>query len=199
VKAAFSGATTVPFARVVREHRAWLVPLVAVLLVTIGILTAGVLPYTRRVATSERRADTARQSLAAAEREFEAAETLRTSQAAAGRDLRTFYEEVLPKGFAAARRVTHLRLAEMAEAHGVRYERRSASPQTQRGSALERLNVTLDLSGDYDDIRAFLHDLETSQDFIVIDNLALSENQSEQSLSLTLQLSTYYLVGPHGG
>jgi Tfp pilus assembly protein PilO len=107
---------------------------------------------------------------------------------------------VLPKGFAAARRLTHLRLAELAETHGVRYESRSAASETARGSSLERLKVGLNLSGDYDDIRAFLHDLETAQDFIVIDTLALAEEEAERStLALTLEISTYYLVGPHGG
>ncbi len=200
MRAALTGGTAVPLGRVVREHRAWLVPLAFVLLIIAGVLAAGVLPLSRAVAAIERRADTARRTLAAAEHEFKAAETLRGSQAMASRDLRTFYEDVLPKDFGAARRITHIKLAQLARTHGVRYERMSASPVSDRESSLERLRVTMNLAGDYEDIRAFLHDLETSPDFVVIDNLVLSEEEGERAaLSLKLDFSTYYLAGRHGG
>ena len=41
------------------------------------------------------------------------------------------------------------------------------------------------LSGDYDDIRALIYELETSPDFFVIDNMALSEG-GDANAPLTL-------------
>jgi Tfp pilus assembly protein PilO len=201
MKATLGGGAEVPLGRVVAEHRAWLIPLALVFLVTVGVLVAGVLPLSRAVASSERRAQAARQTLAAAEQEFKAAENLRGSQTLASRDLETFYGEVLPKDFGAARRITHIKLAQLAQTHGVRYERMSASPETARDSSLERLKVTMTLAGDYDDFRSFLYDLETSPDFLVIDNIVLTEDEDQRGavLSFILDVSTYYVAGRHGG
>ena len=80
----------------------------------------------------------------------------------------------------------------------VAFERSSAAPEAVRDSQLERLKVTYSLSGDYDDIRRFIYDIETGADFIVIDNVLLAEgSDSKAPLALTLELSTYYRVGPH--
>lgn len=192
----------VSLARVVHEHRRWLLPLALVLLANVGVFVAVVLPLSRAASTSEQRAAAARQSLAAAERELKAAEATRDSQSTATRELETFYHEVLPKDFRSAARLTHVRLAQLAEKHGVRYERMSASPERERDSSLEHLVVAMDLSGPYESIRAFLHELETAPEFVVIDNMVLSDpgESVESGLTLSLQLSTYYLAaGANGG
>jgi hypothetical protein len=51
---------------------------------------------------------------------------------------------------------------------------------------------TLTLPGDYDDIRAMIHDIETAPEFIVIDNIVLAEGRDAGALSWALALSTYY-------
>jgi hypothetical protein len=49
------------------------------------------------------------------------------------------------------------------------------------------------LSGDYDDIRALIYDLETSPDFFVIDNMALTEGGDQNApLTLAIEVSTYF-------
>lgn len=192
-------AGDVPLGRIVQEHRLWLLPLGIIIVATIGIFGVGVLPLSGAVAAAEGRAATAARSLAAAEEDYSRAEATRDSQIVATRDLQTFYREVLPASFAEARRITHVKLAQMAESHGVRYERMTASPEVDRESALERLGVVMGLAGDYEDIRAFLYDLETSDDFIVIDNISLEEGGDDGApLALTLTISTYYLAGQHG-
>jgi Tfp pilus assembly protein PilO len=193
------GAARVPLARIATEHRRWLWPLGIVLVANVVLLVGGVLPLARASATADRRAQNARQALTTAEADFRQAEATRGGQSLATEELKTFYGEVLPKNLAAARRITHVKLAELAKSHGVSYDRMAASPENERSSTLERLSVNVELSGDYGDIRAFLHDLETSPDFIVIDNILLSEGGQDQApLELTLQLSTYYLAAPHG-
>ena len=199
MKAMFDAATGVPLMRVVREHRLWLLPLGIVLAGNLALLVGVVLPLSRAVAVNEARANAAAGALASAEQEYRRAEATRGGQVLATRNLETFYREVLPAGFAEARRITHVKLAKMAESHGVKYERMTASPERDKESPLERLSVIMSLTGDYEDIRAFLHSLETSSDFIVIDNITLQEGGDERApLALTLALSTYYVAGSDG-
>jgi len=55
--------------------------------------------------------------------------------------------------------------------------------------------VSYQLTGDWDDIRQLIYDLETGSDFVVIDNVQLTESGAQSaSLSLSLDLSTYYRV-----
>jgi Tfp pilus assembly protein PilO len=192
---ALAAAGHVPLARVMAEHRAWILPLALVLAINLGVLVGIVLPLASAAATTESRAQSARQALAAAEREFKAAEATRDGQSLATRELQTFYGEVLPRDFRSAARITHIKLAQLAEAHGVRYEQMSANADRERDSTLERLAVNMQLSGGYEDIRGFLHALETSSDFVVIDNMLLGSASENEGLTLTLQVSTYYLAG----
>ena len=115
--------------------------------------------------------------------------------AQAAKDLDRFYKEILPTDVGAARRLTHLKLSQMARERNVTFQRSAATPEQLRDSTLERLRVSYALAGDYDDIRAFIYDLETTPDFIVVENVFLSEGGDEQPLILTLELSTYYRAG----
>jgi Tfp pilus assembly protein PilO len=184
----------VPLARAVREHRTWLVPLAIVLIVNAGLLIALVMPMSRAVAGSEQREQAVRTALTAAEQELKTAEALRDGKAQATTDLDVFYRDVLPDDVSAARRLTHVKLAQMASAHDVLYERGSTALERLKESTLERLHVSMALTGEYADIRAFLHELETAADFVVIDNILLTQGADEdrRGLSLTLEVSTYF-------
>ena len=49
------------------------------------------------------------------------------------------------------------------------------------------------LKGDYRDMRSFVSDLENGDDFIVIEEIALSQdNISENTETLTLGVATYF-------
>jgi hypothetical protein len=51
----------------------------------------------------------------------------------------------------------------------------------------------MDLAGSYANIRDFIHAIESSPEFVVIDGVGLTEGvQNSDALRLTLQLSTYY-------
>jgi Tfp pilus assembly protein PilO len=55
------------------------------------------------------------------------------------------------------------------------------------------------LQGDYDDIRRFIHHVESGTDFIVIDSISLRQGtEADSPLTLALSLSTYYRVVPDG-
>jgi Tfp pilus assembly protein PilO len=193
MKAVFNVATQVPLSRVLREYRRALLPLGVVLAVNLIVLVAVVLPLSQRVASSEGRAQAAERAQVAADVDFKQAEALRDSTARATADLETFYKQVLPANSAAARRITHLKPQQVAREHDVRYERGATTEDDVAKSLLERYTVSMTLSGDYEDIRSFIYALETSPDFIVIDNVVLGEgNTANAPLSLSLQLTTFY-------
>jgi Tfp pilus assembly protein PilO len=156
----------------------------------------GVYPLSDSVANVQQRNDTAAKELAAARQENEQASGALTGKDEAVTKLATFYTEVLPTNLSSARQLTHLRLAQMARMHGLRYGKASAEPLLTKDSKLTQLKVELTLSGSYSGVRAFLHDLETAPQFVVIDNVVLAESESDAQVALTLQLSTYYRSVP---
>jgi hypothetical protein len=187
------GASPVPVGRILREHRAMLVPVAIVLVLNAGVLIAGVLPLAQRVSVNEARAVAAERAQAAAAAELKRAEASRDGTSRASTDLETFYDKVLPPDLAAARRLLHVRFQQKAREYGVRYERSAADEEQIRDSRLDRLTSSMTLSGDYEDIRALLYDLESAPDFFIIDNVGLSEGDSANgALSLALSVSTYY-------
>jgi hypothetical protein len=195
MRALFSYGADVPFGRVIAENRRWLLPVGLLLAINVGVLIAGVLPLRQSVQNSAARAEASAQSLREAMADLKDAEATRDGQAQASADLDRFYADVLPGNMTSARRITHIKLAQLARSHGVDFESGAASPETLRDSTLERLHVNYALSGDWEDIRQLIYEIETGPDFIVIDNVELSEGQDKTQLSLTLDLSTYYRVG----
>ncbi len=193
MKALFALGGNVPFARVVSEHRRLLVPLGALLAVNIAVLVLLVLPLRAAVASGGTRAEESSRALAAARAELTKAEATRDGQAQATRDLERFYQEVLPADVSAAQRLTHSKLSLLARSHDVVFLQSSTTPETLKDSSLERLVVNYNLSGEWEDVQRFIHTVETLPEFVVIDNLSLSESGDNNApLSLTLAVSTYY-------
>ena len=193
MRALYSVTGHVPAGRIIREHRAALLPLGIMLAINIIALVAVVLPLAQRVASNEQRADTAERQRAQAEEEFKRAQAVREAQMQASADLATFYAEVLPSSVAAARRILQLKLPQTAREHGLFYEGSGTTEEALQDSSLLRLTMLVRLSGEYDDIRAFIYQLETSPDFVVIGNLRLAEGtRSDASLGVSLEVSTYY-------
>lgn len=183
----------VPLARMVSDHRRVLLPLAALLAVNIAVLVLLVLPLRVSVERGGVRAGVSSQALSDARTELTAAETAHAGQAQATRDLERFYREVLPANISAAQRLTHSRLSLLARSHDVVFQQSSTTPEVLRDSSLERLVVNYSLSGQWDDVQQLIHAIETLTEFVVIDNLALSEGSSgNDGLALSLAVSTYY-------
>jgi hypothetical protein len=198
VKALYTVGSEVPFSRVVSEHRRVLLPLAAVLIVNVIVLLAVVLPLRQSVQTGDARARASAAALQVAADDFKSAETTRDGQGQATKDLERFYKDVLPADVSAARRLTNLKLGQMVRQHDVQFQRSASTPVSSKESVLEQLKISYSLSGDWEDIRMLIHDIETGPDFVVIDNVVLHEGSDTSSpLSLSLDLSTYYRVGPH--
>lgn len=180
--------------RILREHRRVLVPLAVLLVVNIVAYFAIVAPLARSVANIEDREQAATRELAAAQEEHRLAAGTLTGKDRAATELQRFYNEVLPANLAAARELTFSRLPQLASRFDVAFDRRSmARPQARRGSDLVQLRAQVELAGRYADLRSFLHELESWEEFVVIDNITLSEEDEETGLlQLELELSTYY-------
>jgi hypothetical protein len=195
MKALFTFGADVPLGRVIGDHRRWLVPAGIVLAINVVVLILVVLPLRGTVESGASRADASAESLRAAMADLKEAEATRDGQAQASADLDRFYAAVLPHDSASARRITHVKLQQMARAHDVTFQSSSATPESLPDSSLERLRVSYALTGEWDDIRQLIYEMETGPDFIVIDNLELAEGTEVNApLSLTLELSTYYRV-----
>jgi len=195
MKALFAYGTEVPWSRIFADHRRWVAVVGIVLAINLVVLFAVVMPMRRSAESGTSQAEQSAQALNAAIADLKDAEATRDGQAQASKDLDRFYGEVLPRDVAAARRITQLRLAQMARAHDVTFQRGATTPEVLRNSPLERLKVTCMLDGDWDDIRQLIYEIETGPDFIVIDHVALAEGESATApLSLAIDISTYYRV-----
>ena len=141
-------------------------------------------------------ADRARQSavaLAAAEKDLAAARALVGGKSDADQELSAFYQKVLPADLTTARRLTYSSLPELARKTGVRYEARTASNEaTERDAKLGHMKLTMVLQGDYRNIRQFIYELESAPNFVIIDDLTITEKSAGEAQTLTLNMSTYF-------
>jgi len=179
--------------RVIAEHRRAVYILAGGIAINILVFAFVVYPLQSDVANVEQRTRAAEASLAAAQADYGRATGTLTGKDRAVKELDTFYSSVLAQDLPGARRLTFTRLADMAARSRLELERRTYEPVIERGSNLTRLQVDMDLAGSYANIRDFIHAIESSPEFVVIDDVGLTEGvQSDDALRLTLQLSTYF-------
>jgi len=178
--------------RVLREHRRVIVPLAVALGVNIVVYAVAVYPLSQRVANIQQRDRTAEAQLLAARRDHAQASGTLTGKDRAAAELATFYKDVLPQDLAGARRLTQLRLAQLAREAELKFVRATFEPVNEERRTLTQLRIEMVLSGTYSDVRAFIHDLETAPEFVVVDNIELGQGAESGPLSVTLHLSTYY-------
>jgi Tfp pilus assembly protein PilO len=185
--------------RVFHEKRRWIWPLAVALLLNAALYILVVYPLSRKAAGGEQESAAATQALNAARRDNAAARATVAGKSQADIELGKFYSAVLPPDLGGARRITFLRIEQLAAKSGLRLERETSDPKPQRDSSLVRFTYTATLSGDYPDVRRFIHDLETAPEFLVLENVELSQNETaDRSLNLTVQIATYYRAGANG-
>lgn len=182
--------------RIVREHRAVVIPLAIVLLANLIVYAAIVYPLERRVSSVTERTRAAEVELAAARAQFEQAAGMQTGRSQATEDLERFYTEVLPASFSDARRLVFPRLGQLASQVGLEIIGRSTDFETDPERTLTRVTFQVTLEGSYGAIRRFVHQMEHASEFLVIDQMTLAEDATEEGLlSVQLQLSTYFRAG----
>lgn len=183
-----------PLRRVLAEKR--IAVMVAGIVVLADALLYGlaVQPARAGVVRARQRAAQAVEDHAAREADLSAARARLAGVSRAGDQLRQFHAEVLPHDMAQARSLTYPQLAGLAARYGLRLERRTADHDWDGDTRLGRLRTTLQLAGPYGDIRRFIEAIETAQNFLIIDEIALSRRETERSgeLVVTLGASTYF-------
>lgn len=185
--------------RIFVDKRSLVVPLVLALLVNIGVYGLVVYPLGVKSAGAADRATAAGSALKAAERDQVVARALVSGKSHAEQELTTFYNKVLPADLPAARRMTYARLPALARKTDVKYEeRRFEVDQATKTAKLGHLRIRMILQGEYEGLRQFIYELETTPEFIIIDDVALSQGEVNRPLTLTLELSTYYRLGANG-
>lgn len=183
--------------RITRDKRSAILPLVLLGVGNLAVYLLGVAPLKARVSAAERRAEQVAAEMGAAARQFEQARATVEGRSKATEQLRRFYEDVLPPDQAAARRLTYLDLARLANSAGLRVSRRTQSLDQARGSQLVRLDTSMALEGRYENVREFLYDIETASDFVVITDVALARDEQQSAvLMLTLGIATYFRPAP---
>lgn len=182
--------------RIAREKRIALAVVGIVLLADVLLYGLAVYPLRGAVARAGARAASASGTLSASEAHVGAARTRLAAQTRAGEQLRAFYDTVLPQDLAEARSITYPRLASLAARLGLLLERRTSASDRGDDGELGRLRTNMLLAGEYADIRSFIEALETAPEFLVIEEVVLSQREeaSDAGLVLRLGLSTYYRV-----
>ena len=181
------------------DHRRLILALVIIAIANVAIDALVIYPLSLKVSASERRAATATEQLRAAQKDSDAvhATLSRTGQAEA--DLAKFYKDVLPPDVSGARRLTYARLAAMASEHNLAIVQRSYSLDDSYKGRLRRLEIEMSLNGEYPDLRDFVYAVETAPEFVVIENVGLSEGARAQSgLTVALRLATYFRAADDG-
>jgi Tfp pilus assembly protein PilO len=182
--------------RALAEHRRFALALAIGFAVNVLVYVLFVFPLAQRVANVEQRNAQAGQGLTAAQADFAQANGTLTGKDRAATELATFYKDVLPPDLPGARRLTQLRLRQLARESDLRFDRDQYQEEEIRNSTLKRLRITMVLSGDYEDMRSFIHQLEAAPEFVVIDNVQLAGGDANSDAQVvTLAMSTYFRNG----
>lgn len=185
--------------RVLHEKRALIVPIAIALLVNLALYLMVVYPLSKKVDGGQRQSEAAVAALNAARRDFAAAQATVAGKGQADQELQKFYTDVLPPDISGARRITFLRIDQLAQESGLRVDRQTSDPKPQRDSGLVKFSYRASLSGDYRNIRRFVHELETAPEFLVLENLQLRQSDIEdRGLNVEVEIATYYRAGANG-
>jgi len=182
--------------RVLKEHRRAVMGLSAALVLNVLAYAFFVYPLSRQVADVAGRDERAARALLTARQDHDLAAGTLTGKDRAATELTTFYTSVLPSDVRSARRLVYLRLHQLAREAGLKYARGTNEISEKGSSTMTRLKTDLDLAGPYSSVRTFIHELETAPEFVVIDNVELTEEDEGNELRVNLELSTYFRTTP---
>ena len=185
--------------RVLTEKRRLIVPIVVALIVNIALFVLVLYPLSKKVSGGEQQANAATTAMNAAKRDYDAARATVKGKGQADEELQKFYSDVLPPDMSAARRITFLRIEQLAQKCSLRLERETSDPKPQRDSSLVKFTYRAALSGEYKNIRRFIHELETAPEFLVLENVELTQSEVEsRGLNVNVEIATYYRTVANG-
>jgi len=185
--------------RIAAEKRASVLPLALAILVNIFVYALVVYPLGVKSAGAADRALAATNAVRAAERDYANARALVTGKSRAEQELATFYQKVLPPDQSSARRLTYASLPALAKKTNVKYLQSRYEPDPQQEKQrFGRLHIRMVLQGEYENLRQFIYEVESAPEFVIIDDVTLTQGEPGKPLTLALELSTYYRHGANG-
>ena len=186
--------------RIFAERRSVLVPLIVLIVIDVLLIAAGLLPLKRAVTTDTAAAEAARFSTALSTQRLRQMQGARSSRDRAEKELSTFYGKVLPTNQPAASRLVLLEVSKLARENNLTLKGRTWEDAPMKDGGLQRLTTKVELIGDYAAIRRFLYDVETSEAFLAIRSVQLSQaalasqQQNTGQLQLAVEIATYYRI-----
>jgi Tfp pilus assembly protein PilO len=87
-----------------------------------------------------------------------------------------------------------LEVARLAREFGIALDRVQYENQIIDNGALERFGIVVPLSGGYTNLRKFIHAVESSENFLVIERVALGQGKSADVIELNITLATYFIA-----
>ena len=185
--------------RIFSENRRLIYPLIGAVLANMALFVAVVYPLSLKVANGERDAQNATAARKSAQAEYDAARATATGKVTADAELKKFYSAVLPPDLSGARRLLYAKLDKLEASSNVKPGRKDFEERQERGSQLGKLTATVVLTGEYRDIRRFIHDLETAAEFLIIENVAVSQgSERDRGLTVVVKVATYFRVSSDG-
>src|SRR5262245_1379048 len=179
--------------RIVQEKRTVILPLGIALALNVFAYAVIVRPLEVKSAGAADRARQSAAALTAAEKELASARSLVGGKSEADQELTAFYQKVLPADLTSARRLTYSSLPELARKTGIRYEARTAfKDESKKDTKLGHMKLTMLLQGDYRNIRQFIYELESAPNFIIIDDLTITQKSGNEPQTLQINMSTYF-------
>jgi hypothetical protein len=181
--------------RIFAERRKIVLPIIGFLVANLGVLGAVVWPLQQRVDGADEARLQATSELAAARRKEDAAKGQKVGKELAETQLREFYTQTLPKDFSSAVDVTNFWLGATAERSRLKFKTGQWDETAVKDSSLVKVSGTVALVGEYANVRRFLYEVETAEEFVIIEKVELSQpnvTQGGASLELTLTVATYF-------
>lgn len=165
--------------------------LLVLLAVNAGAYLGLVRPRLREADLLERESEPRLAQVKAREAEVAAKERFVQAVQTAGKDLVALRRDVLstrPQRMIEAQ----LEVEELAARFGIPPDRVQYENEVLEEEGLERFGMKVPLKGGYASLRKFLQAVETSDEFLVIEQVALEGQPGEQALELNITLATYF-------
>ena len=87
-----------------------------------------------------------------------------------------------------------LEIAKLAREFGIALDRIQYENESVDNGALERFAIVVPLAGGYSNLRKFIQAVESSDNFLVIERVALGAGKSAELLDLNITLATYFIA-----
>ena len=133
------------------------------------------------------------QAVQAREKEIVQKESYRTALEKARDDMKHLAADVLSTR---QRRMigVQLEIAKLAREFGIALDRVQYETETLDEGALERFAIVVPLAGGYSNLRKFIQSVESSDNFLVIERVALGTGKMQDIVELHITLATYFIA-----